>query len=198
MIRCEQLDDFLDGDLSTAKADSFREHATVCDACRESLEALAVFEGMVRDSKSMFDDWYQDDLNVAISSATLPTADKVDLPIRSRSSASRLLISITIVAATIAVTLLGRKFYDLSRIERRPAVPFAGTQGGQRSESNRLETVSLKLQGSGYLAEPIKSSNPDVTIYWLHPTTDTVNAAEKVDSSATPEQESSLIARRTL
>lgn len=203
MSGCEQLDDYLDGDLTPEQASRFREHSQVCGECRANLEAMAEFGGFVSEARSSFDDWY-----VEQSERT----NNVPALALSRSEPSikrRVAISVAIIAATIAAVLAARTItLPASGDGQREVVKADSTKSnGSKKQSNgsigvaeavkpqRTKTSITMPQDSGYLAQPIQSSNPNITIYWLHPTMNTKAKKAGDDSSATPEQETKLLAR---
>lgn len=201
---CEQLDDYLDGELTSEEASRFRDHVEYCSACRVNLEAMAEFDELVAEAKSSFDEWY-----VSHATQDRPAlVDGIQVVATQRSLAGRVLASVAVVAATIALVVVAR---DIAmRMPGNPPHREIGRSSGSSGRSGvevlsdsteiaQLTKARVNMtEDSRYLAQPIESSNPNITIYWLHPTVDAVSDSEDVDSSLVPEEKTNLLARKAL
>lgn len=197
---CEQLDDYLDGDLAPEAASRFREHVEVCGECQTNLDAMSEFDGLVAEAKLVFDDWN------GVRQDRSALVDEIQVA-NQRSVASRVVTSVAVVAATIAMAVVARNIAMRMPGNSSPREFSQSLESGSRSgvdapsddstELAQITKASLNMaEDSRYLAEPIESSNPNITIYWLHPTVDAV--ASEDDSSSLPKQQVDLLAGRTL
>lgn len=192
MKDCQFLEGYLDGELPAEQADRFCQHAMMCAKCQNQLEAQAEFERLVAAARDQFDRRHRTD------------CQDVAVLVRRRIKARRIVSGVGIVAASLAATIviaLGTMNFpsspqvanELTVDESIVIAPeLEPVPDETHLASDRVE-VTTTVEAD-YLAEPVRTQNPNVTIYWLHPT---IKVNPVADSTFFPNANETLLARRT-
>lgn len=163
MSECEQLDDYLDGELLPEQVEAFRRHVRSCGECSSAIRAHQEFMRLVEKAKQRLDR--------SVTDVPRP----VRLGIRSFQLKRRIGFVVG-VAASILFCVLALNWVRTGReksqhpiaLERAATTPDIGhASPGPNGET---ADVAVSVADSHYLAVPMKTTTQDVTILWLHPT----------------------------
>ena len=165
---CDNLDRYLDGELSREENTAFQIHLDQCATCRASLDRQRTVDRLL-----------------AASAPLEPTpghlAARVDAAIRAASrrraaawgtaavaAASVLLLGIVWTARTLPSDTPNEGIPVADRSTSNPAAPADLVSADPLSESQPPAHVTVRVNGS--IVAPMPSSNPNITIFWVYPT----------------------------
>ena len=174
---CHLVDDFLAGNLSREDDDAFRQHLGDCLDCQKEVEADEQLDELATATT-----W-----RLPSPPDVLHTIERnVHRQIQTRqwmqygsTVAAMFLIGLTVV-------LVARRNHPVE-LTRTPA-PDAGSPVAKAElnpASAAIDRPIVTVESPHHLAVPVESSNPNVTIIWLHPTVEAVSDSESEPSSAT-------------
>lgn len=185
----ERFDNFIDDELCVDDKALFLRHIEFCESCKSTVEAHYAFVESASDFRNSLDGQHARSLH--------QTKTLIRRAIRLRQLA-------TITKATIAMLVVGTICWNLrlpqqdnrSHSVTPPAEPLVNSQ--PRSEPSKDPSkATVEIRDSEYVAVPIESRNPKITIYWLHPTFKPVVEESDGDSTFIFQREN-LLASKSL
>lgn len=174
---CNNLDDYLAGELNDPRRTEFAKHLEDCAACREELLAQTEVARLLRTATEMLEAPPQE-LKASIRRGLAVTASR-----RRRWVAVAAMMSAVVVGAAswgLRSSRDGRvvaRPQPDQRIAERPVLEHRQADDRSRQETANVADASgiapaatVRLASTpDTIAVPIKSENPNVTIFWLYP-----------------------------
>lgn len=184
MTVCHLIDRFLDGELSGEESARFQRHLAGCEACQTEYEAHQEFQRWVDQAKGRFDHQARD------------VGPRIQRAVRWRRNRPRRL-ALSGIAATVALAIGWSQLIEAPH-EMSPEVVAHSAAKVDIDPASEVPAATSKAsvlvpEEVPYLAVPLPSTNPNVTIIWLHPT---YESSSKPDASTAPPRAETLVARR--
>jgi anti-sigma factor RsiW len=158
---CEQLDDYLDGELAEADARAFERHAARCGVCER---AIRQSNGLSRLLASAY--------RTSLYEETAAPADH-----RPASRARVAACLAALIATILAWTALPVLWREDSRHQLEPPSVARGSRelaGGSRVANESVQRPKMAdiqvVNSEEVLAVPVPSHRENVTIVWMYPT----------------------------
>jgi anti-sigma factor RsiW len=147
---CDQLDDFLTGELPAGEAAQFAEHLTSCDNCRAAMEEQRWIDSLLRS----------------------PVAAQINSPspalvagVRAAIQTSRQRAGLFVAGLAAAVLLIAAGWVAIGRSHLSEPGPLAAIDGdGQVAEAAVVPARATVVGGPNTLVLPLDSRWPNVTI----------------------------------
>lgn len=189
MSLCSRIEEYLSNELPTELSREFEDHLVQCNDCRLEVDSHHEWERLASKVKQRFD------------SESSAYHQRIRSRLASVEQRHRFTVALTQVAVGLgsaaavvfAIAWAGgwppaRHEPPASLVNQRTINPDVLSP---RSSVPPQPSISVDA-GSPYLVVPVESVNPDVTVYWFHPT---VGEPTTDDASMIPFNEPSLLAR---
>jgi hypothetical protein len=170
-LECENLDAYLADALSPEAASQFVRHLDACDECRHAMDEQRWIDGMLRS-----------EVGTSIERAPVSLVESLReaAVVQRRRNTHFVACGLAAVAAAIVIAV-GWTFMFNRQAERIAASVGAAQSAGQTAETGvRSTAASASVRpkavfvGTGEaIAVPIESSDDNVTVVQIYPTTDT-------------------------
>ncbi len=168
---CENLDAYLADELSPEAASQFVRHLDTCDECRHAMDEQRWIDGMLRSDVGT---------SIERAPASLVESLREAAIVQRRRNSHLVACGLAAVAAAIVIAV-GWTFMFNRQTERSAASVTAVQGAGQTAETGVRSTAApdsvrpkAVFVGTGEaIAVPIESSDDNVTVVQLYPTTDT-------------------------
>jgi putative zinc finger protein len=159
---CDNLDDFLAGDLHGDAAERFRAHLRDCEACREAESQQRWIDGLLASPKRLQLEPAPRALVESVRKSPAPP-----LYAGRRYAAAVLAVAAVVLVAT-GLVLLNREANDGTRSAAEIVSPSDGPQTVKNEEER--EAGATFIADSNAIAVPVESHQPGVTIVRVYPT----------------------------
>jgi hypothetical protein len=182
---CDNLDDYLAGELDDRRRTEFEKHSEACPACREELLAQAKLARLLRAATETLE----------VSPAELTTSIRRGVAVAGSQSRRRITVAATIAAVVVCAAGWGlwnardamvvarpqpeQRIVEQPGSEKRQAANHANNERRLEADRETANMVDVAVATSAAtvrldstsetIAVPIKSENPDVSIFWLYP-----------------------------
>jgi anti-sigma factor RsiW len=163
---CENLDAFLDGELSRAKSDRYEGHLHVCKSCREALNQQRWIDGLLGSPERL----ELEPVSAALSRSVRNTFSrrwKTQLAACGLAAAAVLVVAVgwtAVLNRQARIPISNQVIENVAR-EDEPS-PNPSLRGRGMAEAPRATFVA----GPESLAVPVASRHPNVTIVRVYPT----------------------------
>jgi anti-sigma factor RsiW len=186
MITCELFDDYIDDELSPKERVDFEKHLSACSECRRDLTTHRCFKRMIAAVR--------DDITVHDAA----TIELIQSRVRVQVRRARLFAATKAFAAALFIglgvwTYLVRDNALRQTLQLPAATPVEADRMVAVDEPRPVVQVDV-ADDAGYLAVPLETSNPNLTIIWFHPT---IDSPQQEPSSALPFEPVNALAQRS-
>jgi anti-sigma factor RsiW len=157
---CDQLDDYLDGELDAAAHRRFETHVAACGACRQAVAQAAHLDQLLAKARPV---------------APPGLTDRIALRIRRERNTRLAMRSGLLVAASLLIAL--------GIWSQRGENPVAPGDAPQVAVTPAPQVRIEFPDDAPVIVMPLKSKNPKVSIVWVYPT---VDAPSSIDNEVKP------------
>ena len=187
----ERFDEFVDGELCADDAAMFSRHIEFCESCQTAVDKHFTFVDSAQQLRQRFRNQHKITFQ--------QTGSRVRRAVRNQQIATAMKVS----AVVLIVGAVGWKFLSPRHEVSRPAEPPTEQIAQVEEPLEPRETTSkvqVEIEDSAYVAVPVENKNPNITIFWLHPTFDTNNDSQvdSDDDSTFLNQQETLFASKSL